>query len=252
MEVRNRRAVIGGAVAALLLFACLARTGADESGPSTQREAERLFALKVLPLLRTKCFGCHGDDADNIKGEFDMRTRVGLLKGGESEEPSIVAGKPQKSPLYQAVLWDGLEMPPKENDRLTEKEIELVRRWIADGAPWPNEERQQSIRKREWSVQENEDGMLVSTSGGLADSWTYRRYQREDIWAFQPLEKPDVPAGFDNPVDAFVHARLEAKELTAADVADARTLIRRATFDLTGLPPTPKEIDAFEAAWSDN
>ena len=87
-------------------------------------------------------------------------------------------------------MWDGLEMPPKENDRLTDEQTQAVKRWIAAGAPWPSEQEQDKIRKAEWSVQENEDGILVSTSGGLADVWTYRRYQKDEVWAFQPLRSP--------------------------------------------------------------
>ena len=86
-------------------------------------DAERLFTLKVLPILKDKCYGCHGNDVEDIKGGFDVRSRETLLKGGESEEPAIVPGKPDESPLYLSVTWDGLEMPPKENDRLTEEQI---------------------------------------------------------------------------------------------------------------------------------
>ena len=103
-----------------------------------------------------------------------------MIKGGESEEPAIISGNPDESPLYQAVMWDGLEMPPKENDRLTDEQTQWVRRWIEVGAPWPNEKKQDELLKAEWSVQENEHGVLISTSGGLADAWTYRRYLNDD------------------------------------------------------------------------
>lgn len=266
----------------LVVLCSLAQlANADDPSPSDEkatRNAERLFTLKVLPALQEKCFGCHGNDANDIKGDFDVRSREALLKGGESEEPSIVPGKPDESPLYLAVMWDGMEMPPKENDRLTNEQTEFVRRWIAAGAPWPSEETQSRIRKREWSVIENEDGVIVPTSGGLADEWTYRRYKPEDIWAFQPVVKPNVPGvkkngisnieqgtpkgevknpvpgnldiGYSsNPIDAFVAAKLADAKLAPAQQADARTLIRRATYDLTGLPPTPKDISEFRKAW---
>jgi mono/diheme cytochrome c family protein len=223
---------------------CLATDSKD-----TAKAAERLFTLKVLPLLKTKCFGCHGDDANDIKGAFDVRSRDALLKGGESEEPSIVPGKPEDSPLYLAVAWDGLEMPPKENDRLTKQETGLVHQWIAAGAPWPDAKVQLAIQEKEWSVVENEDGIIVPTSGGLANSWTYRRYKAEDIWAFQSVEKPAVPQGYENAIDAFVGAKLAFAKLQPAATADFRTLIRRATYDLTGLPPTPFEIFQFRQAW---
>jgi hypothetical protein len=185
-----------------------------------------------------------------VRGDYDLLTREGMLKGGESEEPSLIPGKPEDSPLYQAVLWEGdYEMPPKENDRLSKVETEYIREWIAAGAPWPDAERQAAIQKHEWSVPENEDGVIVSTSGGLADDWTYRRYKPEDIWAFRPVRKVEVEtlkAAGQHPVDYFLEAKLNEAGVEPATRADSRTLIRRATYDLTGLPPTPEEIEAFE------
>ncbi|MEP3930210.1 c-type cytochrome domain-containing protein, partial [Rhodopirellula bahusiensis] len=93
-------------------------------------DIDRLFTLKVMPLLTEKCLGCHGTDADDIKGDYDVRNREALLRGGESEEAAIIPGNAEDSPFFWAVNWDGLEMPPKENDRLDEKQIEIVRMWI--------------------------------------------------------------------------------------------------------------------------
>ena len=149
-----------------LVVVALAPDASAEQKIDEPAEAKH-FTLNVLPLLKEKCLGCHGNDADDIKGDFDVRTRESLIKGGESEEPSIIPGKPDESPFYMAVMWDGMEMPPKENDRLTEEQTEWVRRWIAVGAPWPDEQVQDEIRKAEWSVEENEDGVLISTSGGI-------------------------------------------------------------------------------------
>lgn len=223
---------------------------AEPTRPTLNRvAANRLFTLKVLPLLKVKCFGCHGNDPKDLRGDYNLLTREGMLKGGESGETSLVPGKPDESSLYLAVLWDGLEMPPKENDRLSKEETDLVRKWITAGAPWPNAEAQLEIKKKEWAVRENEDGVIVDSSGGLADDWTYRRYQREDIWAFQPVKRPDVPAGPSNPIDAFVNQRLSLGGLEAAQCADFRTLIRRASYDLTGLPPSPNEVFQFRQAW---
>jgi hypothetical protein len=231
----------------------------EDSKAATSRQAERLFTLRVYPLLKEKCFGCHGNDPKDLRGDLDMRTRDDLLKGGESEEPSLVPGKPNESPMYLAVLWDGLEMPPKENDRLTEVDTEYIRKWIEAGAPWPDAETQLRIKKKEWSVRENEDGLIVDTSGGLADDWTYRRYQKEDLWAFQPVKRPSVPADVGQPIDFLVDSKIDDAGIKAAAEADFRTLIRRATYDLTGLPPTPFEVFQFrqafeknpEKAWSD-
>lgn len=240
-------------------------------------DGNRLFALKVLPLFKEKCLACHGEKPDELKGEFDMRTRAALLKGGESEEPAIVPGKPEQSPLFKAIRWEELEMPPKENDRLTAAQIELVRHWIAAGAPWPDEAAQRKYREEEWSIPVTADGVLVKTSGGLSDNWTYRRYKPEDLWAWRPVKKltsddlrvlieegkTDAPTPSplknqqssivnrqsDSPIDLIIRAKLATTGFEPAAHADPRTLIRRATFDLIGLPPTPDEIAAFERAW---
>ena len=225
----------------------------DKLRVPAESQANRLFTLKILPLLKVKCFGCHGNDPKDIRGGYDLRTRQGMLRGGDSREPSLIPGKPGASPLYQAVLWMGYEMPPKQNDRLTQQETEFIRAWIAAGAPWPSAKVQLQIKQREWSVRENEDGVIVDTTGGLADDWTYRRYRRQDIWAFQPVLRHDstqpVPQGR-NPVDVFIDRKLDSAGLEAAPAADPRTLIRRLTYDLTGLPPTPFEVFQFRQAWS--
>src|SRR5688572_20175987 len=177
-----------------------------------------------------------------------------MLEGGDSLTPAVMAGKPEESPMYLAVsrahdVWEA--MPPKDNDRLSEEQIGYLKEWIAGGAPWPDEARIREIAKtpNKWS---DEDGVAVKTSGGLDPDWTHRKYKLENLWAYQPLRKPVVPGpkagdGGANPIDAFINARLAEAKLTAAPLADRRTLIRRATYDLTGLPPTPEETDAFLA-----
>ncbi len=143
-------------------------------------------------------------------------------------------------------------MPPKENDRLTPEQIKAVKTWINAGAPWPNEAEQKRHREAEWSIASTADGVIMTTSGGLADEWTYRRYNPEDVWAFQPVKKSEISnlqSRTENPVDAFHAAKLAKASHQPAPPADPRTLIRRATFDLLGLPPKPEEIAAFEAAW---
>ena len=215
----------------------------------TKAAADRLFTLRVLPLLKEKCFGCHGADKQDIRGDYDLLTREAMIRGGESGEKALIPGQPDHSPLYRAVLWDGYEMPPKENDRLTKTETEYIRNWIEAGAPWPDAETQLAIQKQEWSVRQNHEGMIVDTSGGLADDWTYRRYQPEEIWAFQPLAPGNVKSG-QHPVDQFINQELAAAKIKAAKPADSRTLIRRATYDLTGLPPTPREVSDFRKAFA--
>ena len=218
---------------------------------STDR-GEWLFVNRVLPLLKEKCLLCHGEDPKgDIKSGLDMSTRAGLLQGGDSGQPAVSPGQPLASRLFIAVTRQDplLQMPPKENDRLTGEQVETIRRWIAGGAPWPDEMARRKLRSGEWEPGENVEGVLVRTSGGQSDEWTYRRYLPENLWAYQPLEKPAVPGSKDldtrNPIDAFVERGLKKRSLQPAPMANRRTLIRRITYDVTGLPPTPQEIKSF-------
>ena len=215
-------------------------------------KAEQEFAVQVLPLLKTKCFGCHGDDPEgDLKGNLDVRNRAALLRGGESGEPSIVPGMAEKSLLVKAILWEDLEMPPKENDRLTVDQITSIRRWIAAGAPWPDEK---IIRRyqEEDRQRASTESVRVITSGGTTEEWTNRPYKRENLWAFRPIQVSEPPSGANHPIDAFLQQRLAEKGLAAAGPADRVTLIRRATYDLTGLPPSPQEVASFVSDKSDD
>jgi len=239
-------------------------------GADARASAEELFAHRIQPLFKDKCLACHGDDEKKIKGGLDMRTMAGLLKGGESEKPSVVPGKPMESPLYLAVTreheddnWSA--MPPKANDALSKEQIAYIKDWIAGGAPWPDEKRIAELLKRggdKWSAK----GGVVLDVGGLSPEWAGRGYKPEDLWAYQPVRKVGVMEYWSNavlrggtitpslhhsttpphPIDAFLAARMPAG-LQPAPLANRATLIRRVTFDLTGLPPTPEEIAAFVA-----
>ena len=215
--------------------------------------ADVLFARKIQPLFKVKCLTCHGDDPEKLKGELDMRTRAGLLAGGESEEPVLVPGEALASPLFLAVTRehedDWSAMPPKANDKLSAEQVGYVKQWIAAGAPWPDAKRITAILKDADPWGET-DGVLVKTSGGLDDDWTNRKYDPEKLWAYQPVKKPAVPAN-GNPIDAFINALLP-EGLAVAKRAGAVALIRRVTYNLTGLPPTPKETFEFVAAWKKN
>ncbi|MCB1230744.1 MAG: PSD1 domain-containing protein [Verrucomicrobiae bacterium] len=214
---------------------------------------EKLFALKVKPLFAEKCNACHGDDPEKIKGDFDMRTRDAMLKGGETfAEEVLMPGKGEESFLYLVTTRteEDFEMPPKEADQLTEEQRWWIRDWINEGAPWVDDKRVAEIHEK------FAEGVMVETSGGLTEDWTKRRYKPEDLWAYQPIARPEIPARNStgsgrelNPVDSFINARLDGLGLQPAPEADPRTLIRRATFDLTGLPPKPAEIATFLADW---
>ena len=221
---------------------------------TSKQEGERLFSLKVKQIFSSKCFACHGEDPKKIKGEFDLTTREGLLKGGESEEPGVVPGKPAVSPIVLSIERkdEDFLMPPKENDKLEPSQVEVIKRWVELGAPWPDAKTQARYIAQDRSRERTEDGILIKTGGGLSGDWTHRRYKDEDVWAFRPLQKIDVPPGREHPIDRFIQGKLKAVGLKPAPWASALTLIRRATFDLTGLPPTPGEIDAFLVAWKKN
>lgn len=173
-----------------------------------------------------------------------------MLRGGESDSASVVPHDPTESPLIEAIRWDGLEMPPKENDRLDEQQIAAIERWVRDGAPWPSSERQDRIREQARREPVTAEGVLVSTSGGLADDWTYRRYKPEDIWAYQPINPPEIETSGQNPIDILIERRLSTVGIEPAAVAGPVALIRRVTFDVTGLPPTPAEVQSFVDATS--
>jgi hypothetical protein len=190
-------------IVALLLGAALGRADDD-------------FENQVRPLLVRHCLGCHGPEKQ--RGGLRLDSKAGWQTGGESG-PAIIPGKPEVSPLIQAVTGkDGVaRMPPKE--KLSGREILALTKWVRDGAVDPR------------------DGGPAKLGGMTADA--ARKW-----WSFQPVNRPTVPKGaFTNPVDAFIGAKLAGRKVAPA--ADKRVLIRRATYDLTGLPPTPEEVDAF-------
>ena len=220
---------------------------AEEKTAEKVRRAEAVFAVKLRPLFKDKCLGCHGDDPQELEGGLDLRSREAMLKNGNSGDTVLKPGEPEKSLLLRSVRYtdNDLKMPPKASNKLTEEEVEWVREWIAAGAPWPEEG-----KVVEWDY--GAEGVPVVTSGGRSADWTNRRYQPEALWAYQPLAHPNVPqdvldpAAIKNPIDAFIQSRQKSKKLTQlSPAADRETLIRRATISLTGLPPTPQEVTEF-------
>jgi cytochrome c553 len=171
---------------------------------------EAFFETKIRPLLVESCVKCHGPD--KAGAELRLDSRAGLLKGGDSG-PAVVPGKPAGSLLLKAVKrLDGVKAMPPGKQALKAEAVADLEKWIATGAPWP--EKAAPLRSAKH-------------------------------WAFEPLLEVVAPTTKPHPVDAFLQAKLQEKGLHAVAPADKRTLIRRATFDLTGLPPTPEEIDAF-------
>ncbi|HEV3004810.1 MAG TPA: DUF1549 domain-containing protein, partial [Pirellulales bacterium] len=200
-------------------------TAADESAPTS--EQFEFFEKKIRPLLVARCFECHGNG--RTKGGLSLGSRAGLLAGGESG-PAIVPRQPASSLLLAAVQQTGdVQMPP--DGQLSPSEIADLAAWIEQGAIWPAGD---AVEARE----------TLRTPG--------RRITAEDreFWSFRPVGNPAAPSVRDaqwprDPIDAFVLAKLEEQDLKPAPPADRRTLIRRVTFDLTGLPPTVEEVEAF-------
>jgi mono/diheme cytochrome c family protein len=207
---------------------------------------EQLFVRRIVPLFHEKCLACHGQDEAKIKGGFDLRSREAAVKGGDSELPGIVPGKPEESPLYLASTRDHEDweaMPPKEADKLYDEQLQWIKDWIAAGAPWPDEAKTKAIAAAHAKAWEAEDGIVVKTAGGLSPEWSNRRYQPEGLWGYQKVVSASAESAS---VDSLLALHLP-DGVTPAPPADPRTFLRRATFDLTGLPPTPEEISAFEA-----
>ena len=184
--------------------------------------ADDFFETKIRPTLAGKCFACHS--TTRMSG-LDLTSREGLLKGGVSG-PAIRSGDPDGSLLIQAVrhTHQRLKMPPA--GKLSDAEIEALAAWVRDGAVWPTHP--------------------VTPQAAVPRITAEQRAW----WSFRPVRKPAPPAVKDSrkpatPIDRFVLAQLEAKGLKPVEPADRRTLLRRAYYDLTGLPPTPAEVDAF-------
>ncbi len=207
------------------------KAGVPTGGKKTpDAETVAFFETKVRPVLIERCSGCHGEKQQ--AGGLRLDTAAGVAKGANSGAV-VLAGEVEKSALVRAVRYEGkIKMPP--TGKLPAEEIAALTEWVKRGAIWP-------------ATQKPETGAV--TAGFTA---AQRRF-----WAFQPVRRPSVPAvknaaWVKNPIDAFVLARLEAKGLKPAPPADKRTLIRRANFDLIGLPPTPEEVQAFLADKSPN
>lgn len=184
----------------------------------------QFFESKIRPVLVNNCYRCHSSQAPKLKGGLSVEFRESLLKGGDNG-PAIVPGDPANSLLIKAVHYGDpdLQMPPR-GKKLSDEAIADLETWIKMGAPDPR-----------------------SANAMAGAGWSKDRRQH---WAFLPIKKQPIPDAQDsawiaNPIDSFVLAKLEKNGMKPNPPADRRTLIRRATYDLTGLPPTPEEVQAF-------
>lgn len=209
-----------------ILLGLLLLHGAGRLAAADLKPADmEFFESRIRPVLVAECYECH--DAKKQKGDLRLDYRDGLLKGGE-EGPSIVPGDARKSLLIQSMdhSHETLRMP-KKRPKLDAKIVADFVEWVNRGAPDPR-------------VKAPEDS--------ITPAWADLLQVRKNWWSFQPIAKPAVPAGpAASPIDRFLDVRIAAAGITPSAAADKATLIRRATYVLTGLPPTPGEIADFEA-----
>jgi mono/diheme cytochrome c family protein len=186
------------------------------------------YEKEVLPVLQKNCLKCHGDDPEKLKGGLNLATRAGVLAGGETG-PAVNLARPADSLLLKAIHYkdENHKMPPK--GKLPDRDIATLEKWVVAGLP----------------VSADRVGEVAKAPPKGVITEEAKRY-----WAYQPVKRPPVPevkgkAWVKTPIDAFVLAMLEAKGLKPVKPAEKAVLVRRAYYDLTGLPPTPEEIDAF-------
>jgi hypothetical protein len=224
---RTLRQIMGWAQSTLHLL-CVAAL-AFSAEPSS--EHSQFFEAKIRPILVENCQRCHGEKKQS--GSLRLDSLAGALGGGDGG-PALVPGEPEKSPMIEAINYGGLEMPP--DARLKPEQVKLLTEWVKIGAPWPG----------------SSDAPLQPRKTSLVVTDTDRQW-----WSFQPVMRPALPNTLalrasegitpSTPIDAFVLSRLQAADLAPSPTANAATLIRRLSFDLTGLPPTLEEVQAFES-----
>ncbi|MDP2321997.1 MAG: PSD1 and planctomycete cytochrome C domain-containing protein [Acidobacteriota bacterium] len=221
-------------VAFVLISSALRASQAPAATAAAGQDAT-LFETKVRPMLAANCFACHGEKA--LAG-LRVDSRDALLRGGETG-PALVPGDPEKSALFKAVQHaDGFPRMPRGRAKLGAADIDALAEWIRAGAVWPEDEPTSGG---------NPSGLPAAVSHERAITAEHRAF-----WAFQPLKKSRPPAVQNaawprTDIDRFILARLEQERLAPVAAADKLTLLRRATLDLTGLPPTPEDVDAFLA-----
>lgn len=227
MPLKSCRSSCLAAPLCLLMFASVVRS--DEPDPKpTKDETVTFYTEQVKPILEAHCWKCHGGEKQ-IKGGLNLTHRDGLLQGGDLG-PSVDLKNPGESVLLEALAYEGLEMPPA--GKLPREQIQTIKRWIELGLPWPKLERAAAPHPEEREAQISVD------------------QARREHWAFQPVSQPDVPRvktlnWASGSIDPFVLNRLESAGLQPNPPASKRALIRRAYFDLIGLPPSPDTVKSF-------
>jgi hypothetical protein len=209
---------------AVLLLAC-----SSSFAQSPNPEGIEFFEKNVRPLLAARCYGCHSSKLDKPMSGLLLDSRAGMLRGGKSGVPVVVAGKPDDSLLISAVRRTNkdLQMPPGK--ALEPDEVESLVAWVKMGAPDPRKD-------------------AIAQAALPAPSYDWEKARQH--WAFRPIQDPKppnvtAPEWNKSAIDQFIKAKLDEKKLTPKPRATKLALIRRVTYDLVGLPPTPEDVDAF-------
>ncbi len=204
--------------------AALSGNKGETKSPALDQDV--FFRDKVLPLLESRCFECHGDDGE-VEGELRLTSRKAMLTGGESG-PVIVPADPEKSLLIQAIRYESFQMPPR--NKMPDAEIEILVQWIKDGAVWPADMEKSitPVGKSEFPLQQR-----------VASHWAWKKIVRPEV---PKVKNTEWPGG---ETDQFLLSKLEHADLSPAPEADRRTILRRLSFDIVGLPPTIEQQDRF-------
>jgi hypothetical protein len=227
---RTVKALLALAFIGFFVFSAtpLAQTAATQQPvKEPSREGLEFFEKKIRPVLADSCYSCHSAQAKKPQGGLQVDSLEAMLKGGASGQPAIVPGDPDKSLLITAIRYTDPKLQMPFGGKLPDQVVKDFEEWVKIGAPAPR-----------------------SANASVAHKSAYDWNEVKKFWSFQPVKDHAPPTvknktWIKNPIDQFILAKLEEKQLKPLGDADKLTLIRRASFDLTGLPPTPAEVEAF-------
>jgi len=214
----------------MLAVVLVTASAASSAGDAAALE---FFEKRVRPILANNCYECHGPEKQKSGLRWD---HIAFIRAGGDRGAVIEPGEPGKSRMIEAIGYDNVDLQMPPTGKLDDRQIEVLRQWVQMGAPWPDEPKPAGPSGREtFSV----------------------RQRAADYWIWQPIEASKPPQvktdrWGEHAIDRFIAAKLEANELSPAPEADRRTLIRRLYFDLIGLPPTPRQVEAFIGDTSDD
>ena len=229
--MKSNRQPLFPSLAGVAITAAFALGAAPAAVETPTAEQAQFFETKIRPVLVERCYACHSSQGEKVRGGLVLESRAGVLRGGD-DGMVVVPGDPDASMLIKAIRYTDpkLKMPPKAETRLSPEQVADFEKWVAMGVPDP---RGDAGRK-------DAHATAVFTAA------------EKSLWSLQAVKPVAPPAAEDpalvlNPIDAFVVSALKAKHIDPSPVADKATLLRRVYLDLTGLPPTPQEVDAFLA-----